>query len=532
VRNKDHDSFPVGFPGVAGLRVAAGNVAVAAAFAGLLAAFFARPASAASGGDPREAVLKIYATQLSQNFGAPWKPGSSRTISGSGFVVDGERILTNAHVVSDSTFLQVRRYGESERVAARVLHVSHEADLALLTVDEPGFFDSIPSLSLGGLPELRDDVLVLGFPVGGDALSITRGVVSRIEHQTYAHGKVELLAGQIDSAVNPGNSGGPVLGDGRVVGVAMQVSNGADNIAYMVPTPVVEHFLADVADGRYDGMPQAPFRWQRLEATDLRRKYGLDRSQTGILVLDTLVGSAAGGVIQPGDIVLSVDGRALGTDGTISLRDHERTDFAFLLQRRQLGETVPVELLREGRTLTVDLPLDRRIGAGRLVPGPLYGERPPYYIFGGLAFCPLTVNYLHAWGDEWWNRAPRHLLALLARRTQFEREEPVVLCSILRAEQNSGYEDAAEALIVEADDRTVRSLGHLVEIIESTEAGLLVLKTHEGKEIVLDRERARREGPAILARYQVPADRSEDLAADRGAGLRTTAAANETLSRD
>jgi len=468
-------------------------------------------ADPAPGADPREAVLKIYATQLSPNFGAPWKPGSSRTVSGSGFVVAGSRILTNAHVVSDTTFIQVRRYGDSERVAARVLFVSHEADLALLTVDEPGFFESIEPLPMGGLPELREDVLVVGFPVGGDTLSITRGVVSRIEHQTYVHSKLELLAGQIDSAVNPGNSGGPVLAGGRVVGVAMQTTNGADNIAYMIPTPVVEHFLADVADGRCDGIPQAPFRWQRLEAADLRRKYGLSREQTGILVLDTVVGSAAGQVMRPGDIVLSVDGHRLGTDGTIELRHHERTDFAYLFQERQIGASVEVTLLRDGHQVKAEVPLDTRVGSGRLVPGPLYGSRPPYYIFGGLAFCPLTVNYLYAWGDEWWNRAPRHLLALLPQRAEYRDEEPVVVCTILRAQINSGYEDTAEGLIVEADGTRVSSLAHLVGVIESSDTGLLVLRTHEGKEIVLDREKARLEGPDILARYQVSADRSEDL---------------------
>jgi hypothetical protein len=304
-----------------------------------------------------------------------------------------------------------------------------------------------------------------------------------------------------------------VLGDGKVVGVVMQVAKDADKIAYMVPTPVVEHFLADVADGRYDGIPQASFRWQRLEASDLRRRYALPPSETGVLVLDVTAASAAAGVLKPGDILLSIDGKAIGTDGTIELRPRERTAFPYLLQRRQIGDQVALELLREGRRVRAALPLDRRVGEGSLVPGPLYGERPRYYIFGGLAFCPLTVNYVQAWGEDWWNRAPRHLLALLGRRARFEDEQPVVVCSVLRAELNSGYEEVAEALVVEADGQPVRSLRHLVEIIESRDTGLLVLKTHDDKQIVLDRERARREGPAILARYQVASDRSEDFVA-------------------
>jgi S1-C subfamily serine protease len=458
-----------------------------------------------------DAIVKIYSTQLAPNYGAPWKAGTPRSASGSGFVIPGHRILTNAHVVSDATFIQVRRYGDSEKVPARLLHVSDEADLALLAVEAPGFFDGIPSLDLGGLPELRQEILVLGFPVGGDTLSVTRGVVSRIESQSYVHADVELLAGQIDSAVNPGNSGGPVLAEGKVVGVVMQVSKEAEKIAHMVPTPVVEHFLADVADGRLDGIPEAAFRWQRLEGADLRRKYALPADETGVLVLDTVAASAAASVLKAGDILLSVDGKRIGTDGTVEFRPRERTAFTFLLQRRQIGEAVPVAVLREGRTVRAELRLDRRVGGESLVPGPLYGGQPHYFVFGGLAFCPLTVNYAKAWGDEWWDRAPRHLTGLMGRSVRFEGEEAVVVCSILRAELNSGYEESAEALILKADGQQVRNLRHLVEIVESRETGLLVLETQEGKQIVLDRERARREGPAILARYQVPHDRSEDL---------------------
>jgi S1-C subfamily serine protease len=499
----------------------AGEVVATLLFPALLLPGASSPASAA---EPPDAVLKIYSTQLTSDWGTPWKAGSSRSASGSGFVIPGHRILTNAHVVSDATFIQVRRYGESERVPARVLYTSDEADLALLTVDQPGFFDPIPPLDLGGLPELRQEILVLGFPLGGDTLSVTRGVVSRIESQTYVHSSAELLAGQIDSAVNPGNSGGPVLGDGKVVGVVMQVSKDAGKIAYMVPTPVVEHFLADVADGRHDGVPQASFRWQRLEAADLRRKYALPPSETGVLIRDTMAGSAAAGVLRAGDILLSIDGKSIGTDGTIELRPRERTAFAFLLQQRQIGDQVALELLREGRTVRTALRLDRRVGAGSLVPGPLYGERPRFYIFGGLAFCPVTVNYAHAWGEDWWNRAPRHLLALLGRSARFEDEQAVVVCSVLRAELNSGYEEISEDIIVEADGQPVRSLRHLIQIVESRDTGLLVLKTHESKEVVLDRARARREGPAILARYQVPSDRSENLIAASGTGPTLTIA--------
>ena len=472
------------------------------------------PLSAWGGGrsaEPRDAVIKVYATRLLPQNGAPWRPGSPSAVSGSGFVIEGRRILTNAHVVSDATFVQVRRYGDAEKITARVLHVSPEADLALLTVDEPGFFESITPLELGALPELRQEVLVVGFPVGGDTLSVTRGVVSRIEHQTYAHSYVSLLAGQIDSAVNPGNSGGPVLAEGEVVGVAMQGNEAADNIAYMIPVPVVERFLADVADGRYDGVPRTGLRWQRLEAADLRRKYGLPPSGGGVLVLETAKGSDAARVLKPGDVLLSIAGQEIGADGTVEFRQSERTALDLLLQQGQVGDRVPLELFRDGGLHEAELVLERPAGGDHLVPGPAGGEPSSYFIFGGLAFCPLTTSYLQAW-KGWWNNAPKHLLTLRGRFPDFEGERKVVLCGLLPAGVNAGYEGLEESLIVKADGQLVRNLRHFVEIVEARESGLLLLETQTGAQIVLDRARARREGPKILALYQVASDRSQDLA--------------------
>jgi hypothetical protein len=291
----------------------------------------------------------------------------------------------------------------------------------------------------------------------------------------------------------------------------MQTKNTADNIAYMVPVPVVERFLVDVADGRYDGVPRTGLRWQRLEASGLRRRYGLPPSGGGVLVLEAATGSDASRVLQAGDVLLSIGGQPIGADGTIEFRQNERTSFDLLLQQRQVGDRVPVELVRDGQHHEIEIVLGRPLGSDRLVPGPTYGDPPSYFIYGGLAFCSLTTSYLQAW-REWWKTAPKHLLTLRDRFPSFEGERKVVLCGFLPAGVNAGYEGLEERIIVEADGQTVRNLRHLMEVVESKENGLLLLEAHTGEQIVLDRERACREGPRILALYQVASDRSEDLA--------------------
>jgi S1-C subfamily serine protease len=101
---------------------------------------------------------------------------------------------------------------------ARVHAVGHACDLAVLAVDDRSFWAEGADtphpptpLSLGDVPHLQDQVTVVGFPQGGDNLSITSGVVSRIELTNYAHGAAQLLAIQLDAAINPGNSGKFIL---------------------------------------------------------------------------------------------------------------------------------------------------------------------------------------------------------------------------------------------------------------------------------------------------------------------------------
>ena len=153
--------------------------------------------------DIRDSIVKIFCVSNSPDYDNPWNRRGPRRGHGSGCVINGNRILTNAHVVSDHTFIQVQLNGRPNKFNARVQFISHEADLALLTVEDPSFFKEVKDLELAELPQVMDKVIVYGFPEGGDTLSTTTGVISRIEHRPYAHSLKRLLAIQIDAAINP-----------------------------------------------------------------------------------------------------------------------------------------------------------------------------------------------------------------------------------------------------------------------------------------------------------------------------------------
>jgi S1-C subfamily serine protease len=424
------------------------------------------PGSAPAATDVRDSMVKIYSVQNEPDYDNPWNMKGPEAFSGSGCVIEGNRILTNAHMVSDHTFIMVRLHGQPQKHPAKVVAVSHEADLALLSVDEPGFFKGVKPLRLGELPEIEQEVIVCGFPEGGDTLSTTKGVISRIELQGYAHTWTRLLAGQLDAAINSGNSGGPVLVGDRIVGVVMQTRKKSQNIGYMVPAPVIDHFLIDMEDGRYDGFPEDGIGIQPLENESLKRMFGLNEDQSGALV-----------------------------------------------KQRQIGEDLVYEILRQGRMKTVRLKLDKNTRSGRLVPMKRYDVQPTYYVYGGLVFCPLTLNYLLSWGDDWSEDAPYNLLTYFVDGELTRKgEEVIVISKVLASNLNNGYDDLVDSRIVEVNGKSISNLQDLIRIVEADiENPFVVFRTEGNQTIALDRKKSEAAHGDILSTYRISDDRSSDL---------------------
>ncbi len=232
-----------------------------------IAVIFANGASPARADQDaiRPSVVKIHTTQRLPDFFRPWTKSQPREISGTGFVIDGKRILTNAHVVGYPSQIYVQPNQSAEKFLAKVVAIATTIDLAILSVEDDSFFNDRPALTLDeGLPRVKAPVNVYGFPVGGDQMSVTEGISSRVEYTGYYFG-VSALRIQIDAALNPGNSGGPAISDGRVIGVAFSGLTTADNIGYLIPAEEVRTFLADVADGHYDGKQQL---WEEFQTTE------------------------------------------------------------------------------------------------------------------------------------------------------------------------------------------------------------------------------------------------------------------------
>ncbi|CAI9090764.1 OLC1v1025599C3 [Oldenlandia corymbosa var. corymbosa] len=374
-----------------------------------------------------DSVVKIFTVTSSPNYHLPWQNKSQRETMGSGFVISGKRILTNAHVVADHTFVLVRKHGSPTKYRAEVQAVGHDCDLAILVVENEEFWEDMNPLEFGEIPYLQEAVAVVGYPQGGDNISVTKGVVSRVEPTQYVHGATQLLAIQIDAAINPGNSGGPAIMGDKVAGVAFQNLSGAENIGYIIPVPVIKHFIAGVEEsGNYKGFCSLGLSCQSTENVQLRENFQMRPDLTGVMVNRINPLSEAHKVLKKDDIILSFDGIPIANDGTVPFRNRERITFDHLVSMKKPNESAALKVLRNGEEHEFNVVL-RPLQP--LVPVHQFDKLPSYFIFAGLVFVPLTQPYLHEYGEDWYNTSPRRLCEAALRELPKKAGEQFVILS-------------------------------------------------------------------------------------------------------
>jgi S1-C subfamily serine protease len=463
--------------------------------------------------DIEDSVIKIYTTQAAPDYFTPWRLLTPRQSSGSGSVIEGNLILTNAHVVANASYVQAQKHNDPRRYQARVTFISHEADLALITVDEPGFFSDLRALAIGDLPAPLQEVSVYGYPIGGKSLSITKGILSRVEQQIYAHSGAYLLAGQIDAAINPGNSGGPVIVDKQIVGVVMQANAGgrAENLGYFVPPSMIRHVLTDSRDAVHDGFPDLGFRTQTLDSPSAKLAYGLSEDQNGVLVIKVFDDAPAQGILQENDVILKIDEHEIAEDGSIQLSEDILTDYKHAIDLHHVGDDVAITYSRGGIVGTANLPAQQALDSYSLVKGEQFDKVPEYYIYGGILFVPLNMNLIKRWGNDWSRSAPVSLLQARNEWSSPERRELVVALQVLAADVNLGYHDWRNWIVERVNDQPVRDFTHFSELLNNNDSENLVMENKNGYQLVLNHEAALASEEEILARYRIPSAHSVGL---------------------
>jgi S1-C subfamily serine protease len=432
------------------------------------------PASADTNFDVvANSVVKIFSTVRYPDVFKPWTKSAPSSITGSGVVIEGKRILSNAHVVEYASQVQIQANQSGDKVSATVEAIAPGIDLAVLKLDDETFFDTHPPLPRAKLlPEIKDAAMVYGYPEGGTSLSITKGIVSRIEFAAYNF-PVSGLRIQIDAAINPGNSGGPAVVGDKMIGLAFSRLTEADNIGYIIPSEEIDLFLEDMKDGHYDGKPALFDKFQTLENPALRAFLKLDKSVQG-MVVHSPESTNSDDPLKEWDVITKIGNTPIDDQGMVKLGSNLRVHFTYFVQKIAKQGKLPLTIVRNGK----EMPVEVSVPSNRpRVIADLENNYPSYFIYGPLVFSKATVqltrNFLTGSGAGrfagWFSAMGSPLLSRAADKPAFDGEELVVVPSpFFPHKLSSGYGEPYYQTVKAINGVRVKNLGHLVELLRDS----------------------------------------------------------------
>jgi S1-C subfamily serine protease len=503
---------------------------IAAVFASGLDSHAAEPASptatdnaaaAANGsGAIQNSVVKIFATVRYPDPYEPWTKNSPEEVTGSGVVIEGKRILTNAHVVNYASQVQIQANQAGDKISASVEFIAPGIDLAVLKLDDEKFFDTHPALVRAKtLPGIKDTVLTYGFPEGGTTLSITKGIVSRVEFTPYNF-PVFGLRIQIDAAINPGNSGGPAVVGDRMIGLTFSRLNDADNIGYIIPSEEIDLFLQDIADGHYDGKPAMHDALQTLENPALRAFLKLDPSVHGMVVHKPYQNDPAY-PLKEWDVITRIGDTPVDDQGMIKLGDDLQVHLDYLVQHVATNGVVPLTIVRAGKERKVNLPVSANYP--QLIPE-LGGAYPSYFIYGPLVFSAATGNYLGGMLRTKYgvsimarlNSLGNPLATRMSDQPAFPGEGLVVISSPFFPHKLArGYSSPRAEVVKTLNGIPVKNLTQLVEILRDAKDEFITVECYDryGETMVFRRAEMLAATDEILTDNGVRSQGSPDMLA-------------------
>ena len=440
-----------------------------------------------------KSVVQIFSDKTIVNYARPWSISHKERSTGSGFAIEltgfkkpTKYILTNAHCVNEASYVTVRKQGISRTFKAVIEAIGYEVDLAILSVDNKEFWDDTPALHLGGIPSKLSKVQVLGYPLGGYNVSITQGVVNRIQIIPYFN-VAKGITIQIDAPINFGNSGGPAINEkGEVIGIAFagEDDSRTQNMGYLIPTLIIDLFLGNIKKFKgFNGLCWFGIDKQKLTNNGLREYYKLKPHQTGILVTSVERLGSLYGKVKEGDIITKFNDIVIDSDGSISMRaliesvkksistekiadiveiplaSDERVTYATAISLQLPGEDASITILRDGVQKVIKFTTKLK---EFLIPILPYQLEPAYYIVGGLVFVALTLMMIEKLLEQ--NEDPG-LYGYVGSEKLVEDQQKVVLSDILLTEITDGYKDRFQVLW-SVNGQMILNLAHLREVIK------------------------------------------------------------------
>jgi hypothetical protein len=276
----------------------------------------------------------------------------------------------------------------------------------------------------------------------------------------------------------------------------------AQNVGYMIPVPVISRFLQDIKDGRYDRYVDIGVHFFPLINPTHRRALGLAPGDFGVMVSDVMQAGAAFGLIEVGDVLLTIDDRAISSDGRVTM-DNDRLMLNEVVERKFKGDTVRLELLRQGERMELSIALNTPWPY--LTQARQYDVKPRFIIFGGLVFQPLSSSFYASLGDKP-DILRYYYTQFLGKELYLKHPEVVVISKILADPINTYQGRFVNTIVEQINDTRIKTLEDVAKAFEQNDDFFVIRVVGDPQPLVLEAKAVQQANDRILKRYKIKVD--------------------------
>ncbi|WP_373364529.1 S1C family serine protease [Leptospira inadai] len=453
-------------------------------------------------------IVQIKVSFQEPDYISPWKKKNPRVRRGVGIVVDGDKILLPAQILQYSTLVEIKKFSSYADTKATIFRIDPETNLALLKVDEKGFFQDLKPLEFQTSISYPKQISIYQLDNSGSIQSATGALLS-LDLDLYPQGQIELPILDVNSTETLNGNGEVIVENGKVGGILFDFS-GDKNAGRAIPSFLIRKFLGVSGNSQiaYKGFRHRPV---TDEAT--KTYYGINGKNEGILVAEILPGSSADGVLKPGDVILEFGGKKIDSKGYFEHPTYGKQVLSFIAHigdefGYEVGKKIPVSILREKKKMEVNLPLKPFPYSSIRIPHRDPSNRPDFYLDGGFLFIDLSENYLLEWGKDWRSRIDKKLLYLYDYhkfRSSGDNEGRIVLLSqVVPDESNNGYHEVFARILESVEGVPVLSVKDLMRKVKESKKNFISLLLDDGTEVILNKAELANTNARINAQYKIP----------------------------
>ncbi|WP_167882826.1 PDZ domain-containing protein [Leptospira yasudae] len=454
-----------------------------------------------------KSIVQIKVTYQEPEYHQPWKKKNPRVRRGVGVVTEGNRILIPYSLLPDATLVEVKKYSSYSEMKAIVFRQDPESNLALLRVEKQNFFDDLVPLGFSPVVVFPKQVNVYQLDNSGSIQSTAAALLS-MDMDQMPLGQVELPVVDLSSSEGLNGFGEVVIENGKVTGLLYDFTSGK-NSGRIIPSFIIQKFVHTPGTNvfGYKG-----FRFRPITDGAVKKYYGMEEGDSGILVADVIPGSSASGVLKLEDVILEFGGKNVDSKGYIDHPLYGKQVLSFLAHSGDsfgysLGKEIPMLVLRDKKKIQLSMKLKPFPYSAVRIPYKSIPNSNDYAVEGGFVFLELSEALLEEWGKDWRSRVDRKLLYLYDYSKFHEKEGDtgriVLLSQVLPDESNDGFHDFSFKIVEKIDGQDVKSVADLKRNIREGKSNYAVISLDDGNQIALDRTKLGEINERIYKSYKI-----------------------------